>query len=451
MNSTLSRKQFLKAVGGMTLAAHLAGGRASAQETARPNVVLIIADTLRADVLGSYGCKLPTSPELDALAGQSVQFDCVFAPSSWTLPSIGSLLTSQPPRTLGLFKSTHYLQDRWPTLGEALKGAGYQTFGVTANAMINQVAGFGRGFDQYIDADIDWKSEGRRTRTSDEIFRDALQLAGQKSGAPGYLQINIMETHEYYRGAGKLTRAEFENEFPKAPNTGNRREYLQSVRQVSVDSARFVQELSALPGWENTLFVFLSDHGEGLNDHPAVWQSERHGTLLYESMVRVPMLFHHPGGNLKPARVRQAVSLLDMMPTVLARVNVPAPNNLAGRSLQPLLDGRLQDESLPEFLVAETYSEERDKSAVHSISWQYVLNRDMQAGCNERELQRLGVPANGKKTDEIERWPGAAKAMNTYFTQWNKKYPKGESVRVQDVSGDVGDREEQLKALGYLQ
>ncbi|MFT7465403.1 MAG: arylsulfatase A-like enzyme, partial [Pseudohongiellaceae bacterium] len=124
-----------------------------AEEARRPNVVLIIIDTLRADVLSSYGHSADPSPALSRLTADGVQFDSVISQTSWTLPSIGSMLTSQYPRTLGLYAEfDHALPERFVALAEVLNDHGYATFGATANPNINSRAQFDQGFDEYVDS-----------------------------------------------------------------------------------------------------------------------------------------------------------------------------------------------------------------------------------------------------------------------------------------------------------
>lgn len=120
-----------------------------------PNVVLIIIDTLRQDKLSAYGFPEETSPEIDRMAEQGVRFNRVIAQSSWTRPSIGSMLTSQYPRTLGIYKETgEVLPDDFVTIAEALREAGYTTIGATANANINTSFNFQQGFDHYVDSTV---------------------------------------------------------------------------------------------------------------------------------------------------------------------------------------------------------------------------------------------------------------------------------------------------------
>lgn len=449
----LGRRDFLTASAAMAAATLGTASRASAEAAvaplkAKPNIVMIIIDTLRADALGCYGSNVGASPELDAIAKKSVQFNFVTSCASWTLPAIGSLTTGRYPRSVGLFQSTDYLQDVTPSIGQQLKAAGYKTYGITANAMINSVAGFNRGFDRYQDVEINWEAKGMRTVPSDKIFGDAKKLIQDKGDAPAYLQINIMETHEYFRGDGKLTRPEFDNLFPKVTADASRREYFQALRQASIETGAFIDGLRKTPGWENTVFIILGDHGEGLNDHPRVWMSNGHGNLLYRSMVSVPMLWYYPGGNFVPSAINTPVSLLDVAPAILELTGAPAVAAHDGVSLAPFLAGKSLPASRPAF-ITETYGTGIEKIGCHSSTWSYLHNRDLHAGCREYELQKIGAFTDGKHTDVADLHPDAAFRLAKFIDEWQEAHPKLPPVKVSEVS-DPGDRKKELEALGYI-
>src|SRR5262249_312911 len=112
----------------------------------RPNVVVILIDTLRADKLGSYGSPAGASPDLDALAAGGVRFADVIAQSSWTRPSIGSILTSRYPRSLGIEKEQwDIMPDDVETAAKIFHRAGYYTIGATANPNLYKVFNFQGG------------------------------------------------------------------------------------------------------------------------------------------------------------------------------------------------------------------------------------------------------------------------------------------------------------------
>ena len=127
----------------------------------RPDVLLITVDTLRADHLGAYGYRLPTSPNLDRLASHGVRFaDCTVQwPKTW--PSMASLLTGAYPRTTGITQG--YLLERIPDahllLSEVFRRHDYRTGAVVANFNIGVTFGFDQGFDRFVES---WQEAWRR-------------------------------------------------------------------------------------------------------------------------------------------------------------------------------------------------------------------------------------------------------------------------------------------------
>jgi arylsulfatase A-like enzyme len=128
----------------------------AAQATSdRPNVLLISIDSLRRDALGCYGAQLPyapgvsPTPHLDLLAAEGVRLTDAYAPSPWTLPSHVSLLTGMSPLIHGVETDLQTLSSGSPTLAEVLRGSGYRTAGVFSGPYLENLWGFGRGFDRY--------------------------------------------------------------------------------------------------------------------------------------------------------------------------------------------------------------------------------------------------------------------------------------------------------------
>lgn len=434
------------------------------QTRSYPNVVLIIMDTLRADKMGCYGFHDNTSPELDEMAKRGVVFTTVVSQCSWTRPSIGSMLTSLYPRTLGLYKQKNQvLADRFLSLPEILQSCGFRTIGLTANPNINSAFNFHRGFDIYLDSDVVWhwmdRKKGQPTEqtgrlpSAKELFDRALELVQSSAGRPHYVQVNVMEMHEYKKtGRKSLVRPEFSEMFPAARNRG----YLQSLRQLSTDIGGFVKALTSLPGWDDTLFVLTSDHGEGLDDHPDVWHGHLHGGYLYESNIMVPVILYNPNGSLSTQTIDERVRLLDLMPTVLDYLDISIPDSAIGVSLLPLIRHETDSLALPEYFVAETQFGVSDKIAVYSSRWKYIENRDAEfvagrfedQGVNPVELQAVGEKENGRKTDRINSHSAAADPLRSFLQRWESAFPKAEPTpRKKAVS--AAERK-QLESLGYL-
>lgn len=443
------------------IVAILASGCSAPEISAKTNVVVIILDTLRADVLGLYGHELvDASPELDALGDQSVVFERVIAPASWTRPSIGSMLTGLYPRTLGIYKEKwDVLDGRHTQLATYLKRHGYTTIGVTANPNIASSFGFSAGFDAYVDsrAPFGWmrsrpgtsESEGTDQhekppvkRSAAEVFDEAMRLAKEHPHPPYYLQLNVMEMHEWEgvsREDGVLGVERPEGMDPR------RWKYLVMLRKLSTQVQSFVQELSALPDWKDTLFVFVSDHGEGLDDHPGVAGAWRHGFVLYDSNVVVPWFMLHTGGGLAPKRVARQVELLDMTPTILDLLGLPVPSALDGKSLVSLIQDPSRDPKRPPFAITESRFRGTRKIAAIGESSSFFAHRDGWKGTRPYELWIAGesAPLDANRRPRLSQ--GLALALQRWERSHDEVPPSNSNQPVPD------DTVEQLKALGYLE
>ena len=424
-----------------------------------PNIVLIIIDTLRSDRLGCYGFKENLSPEIDEMAAQGVLCENTIAQCSWTRPSI----------------------DRYLILAEVLKANGFRTIGITANPSINSAFNFHQGFDTYIDSWVIWGwmkreadkklvSEENPLPRSDEIFNKLLlhieKMEVEAKSAPVYIQVNIMDVHGPFDNLREEYKHRYENiplERPSRFYPADKLQYIISgtygaIRQVSHDLDKFIKELRSLPGWDNTLFIITSDHGQGLDDHPDVKSSVKHGSILYESQVKVPLIFYHPVGKgqkdyaLKPKRVRQPVRLLDLMPTILEYVGAPIPKSLHGKSFLGILQKENQTLELPGFFVVETSWRKIKKIALYTDEWEYIEHRDEWGeaqGVNKRELQPRGIKENGRLTDKILEEKDIASGLKKLLHSWEKQFT---AVPRSFPRKKIPKKEiNQLKTLGYLE
>lgn len=441
----------LTAVAGLAILA--TGCRRDGETPSRPNIVLIVIDTLRADKLSAYGYSRPTSPDLDQLAAEGVRFANVIAQSSWTRPSLGSLITSKYPRSVGIYKEQlQMLDDRFDTLAESLRAGGYATLGATANPNINSSFGFAQGFDHYTDSDVLWswmqQEPDKRSSTryplpaADEVFDGVLELLDEQGEPPYFLQLNVMEVHEANRVfVRRRVDSTLFNDDPLHT-------YLQAIHLVSAEVGRFVHTLSGRPDWRNTLFVITSDHGEGLTDHPDVAASQGHGDLLYKSQLLVPLILYHPGGDLPDGTIiDQRVRLLDLMPTLLEYAGVTVPGGLDGRSLLPLIRNEGTVSLPPEFIV-ETERKVSEKIGIYTAEWEYIENRERHGGTNPIELQPFGITENGALTDVGSRHPDVLSRLGAALSAWEQAHPKvPPTLRGDEISPS---EREQLRSLGYI-
>src|SRR5262245_32830704 len=164
------------------------------------SVVLLVVDTLRADHLSLHGYARATSPALDRFAARAAVFERAFAPSSWTLPSIGSLLTGRLPGAHGagirISGPAHFarLGDGVPTLAETLGARGYATAAFVANPYLVEAFGLQRGFAVYENAPV----TNKRIRRAPRIFASAQKWLAAQGERPVFLLVHVFDPHMDY-------------------------------------------------------------------------------------------------------------------------------------------------------------------------------------------------------------------------------------------------------------
>jgi len=324
-----------------------AAKQAAAHPLSRPNILLYVIDTLRADHLGVYGYPKPVSPHLDALAAESVVFDRAYAQSGWTRTSVASILTGLPPFAHRVLGRADALPASVPSLAALLQASGYQTAGFVANVNVAPELGFGRGFDTYVPIYLQhdppragWLNEGLLS-----------WLRGRQSGAPFFAYLHSMEPHDPYdppepfhrRFAPHLTTTlrspaaegiaaalarhpEWTQEEIRADFEAL---YDGEIAANDEEIGHLVQALRAAGLYDDTLIVVVSDHGEELLDH-GLWG---HGHSLYSEILHVPLILKLPGGRGAGERRGDTAGHVDILPTLLAAAGVRIPAEVQGRDL----------------------------------------------------------------------------------------------------------------------
>lgn len=327
-----------------------------------PNVLVYLVDTLRADRLGLYGYDRPTSPRLDALARQSIVFDRAYANAPWTLPAVASVFTGLYPWTHGadglgkrIGGPGMALGPGIVTLAESLGGAGYVSAAFFTNGIIGAKTGLGSGFSVYQRIPEDPASEAIHARAG-ALNRTALSWLDQRhSRRPFFLYLHASDPHAPYRPpsaqrqrfaprvpAGDIGSTQAIERLVNAPEAGDERFAAPMSDlydgEVAYTDEAFGELLDALEQrglLQDTLLVFLADHGEALYEHH-VWG---HEWWLYEEVIRIPLLVRLPGMHPAGWRSAEVVQQVDLLPTILEFVGLPIPDGVQGRSLAPILAG----------------------------------------------------------------------------------------------------------------
>jgi arylsulfatase A-like enzyme len=311
---------------------------APTDSTDRPNVLVILIDTLRADHVGAYGYERATTPEIDRqLAQRGVLFERAYAQAPWTLPSVASLFTGvQPGRFLAAQMAAFSLPDDLASLPELMAARGYATAGFVANPTLHAGIGFARGFATFYNPPLTLES---MKRGADDLTPRVEAWLRAHQRQPFFLYAHYIDPHDPYLPPtleGK--RSPFLPDYA-GPVTGDWVHGVYNGRLTLPDPARDVPQMVALYDAEiayvdrhvgrlldaldpeilaRTLVLVTSDHGEELFDHGG-W---KHGQTLYEEQIRVPLVLRWDG-RLEPARREAApVALLDVLPTLAAAAGI---------------------------------------------------------------------------------------------------------------------------------
>ena len=288
-------------------------GRAPATDTpsAKPDLLFVTIDTLRADRVGRG-----LTRTLDALAARGVQFTQARAAVPLTLPSHVTMMTGALPPMHGVHENgTAIFSGTPPPVARQLKDAGYRTAAFVGAYVLDRRFGLAQGFDHYDDQiarDADAVQRLEAERPANEVVdRVVAWLRGVRPGSdrgqtgvrvdsdPIFLWVHLYDPHAPYRGS-----------------------YDEEVKFADAQVGRLLQELRA--AGRDPIVIVAGDHGESLGEH-----GERtHGMLGYEAALRVPVIIAGPG--IAPAQRTNPVSLADIAPTLVA---LSRPNSSGGRSL----------------------------------------------------------------------------------------------------------------------
>lgn len=304
------------------------------------NVVLITIDTLRVDHLGCYGDASIQTPNIDRLAGEGTRFTHAYTTVPVTLPAHAALLTGAfPPATRMHDFTGNNLPASVATLAQVLRIQGYTTAAFIGSAVLDSRFGLNRGFDVYYDH-FDF-SQHREVhldsleRRGDHVIDEALKWLGQNPKRPFFLWVHLYDPHAPYN--------------PPEPFASRyrRRPYDGEIAFADAQVGRLLTFLGRHGVLDTSLLVLTSDHGESLGEHG----EKTHGFFIYDSTLHVPLIIKTPG--VVPRVVRNDVSLVDVMPTLLQALKISMPASVQGRSLLDLILGR--PAANPSNIYAESY------------------------------------------------------------------------------------------------
>jgi len=431
---------------------------AGPEAPAPPNVIIVLVDTLRADHMSLYGYERATTPFIDKFAADAVVFEHARSQANCTFPSVNSLLTSRYP---GVFirqeKGQLGIPEDIPSIAEILKAVGYHTIAVSASHIVratptiyNPSGGFDRGFNTFVEGCV-WRHGACVNR---RVFAQ-LDLVQ----APFFMYIHYMEPHEPYlppenysrRFAGDYKGHDFiatgdpnpiaemlYDEGPELDITDGDIQHLvdlydDEIRYFDRVFRRLVQNLEERGLLDHTLIVFAADHGEEFMEHGHV----KHCRGVWNTLTHVPLIFRFPdtGGG---RRISSAVQNLDVVPTILDYLGIESEGiGLEGVSLRPLIEDRE-----PTQIFA--FTDSGKYRAVDDGLFHLILD-----GAN-RSVTLFDVRSDPLEQHDVHHDnPSELGPLGIALDRWLEV--SGQRVRFDRAIAEAKTKEEELRALGYLE
>jgi len=398
---------------------------ASETPTGARSLVLVTIDTLRADRVGAYGWRQARTPAIDAIAARGALFERVYSAAPITLTSHASLLTGVYPPRHGARHNGMRVRDDVPTLAGVLRERGFATAAFVAAFPLDHRFGLNRGFDTYSDA-LPRGPDGRlqNERPGRAVVDDALSWLRTRSPQERlFLWVHLFEPHAPYEAD------------PARPGSGSRsvsERYDDEIARADLQVARLMDGLASRRA--STVVVVASDHGEAFGEHGEVG----HSVFVYDITLRVPLVMTGPGVRAG-VRVSEPISLVDVVPTVLALVRVDGPP-VDGKSLVPTFEGRPIGKRL---LYAESFAPLLDFgwSSLRSVR----LGDDKYIAAPKPELYDVGHDASEAR-NVISSNPAMARSLARQVDGMSSaELPDADTSRAADKEASA-----RLQSLGYL-
>ena len=400
------------------------------------NVLLVTLDTLRADRLGCYGCQGVETPVIDGLAAGGVRFTDAIAPAPMTLPSHSTILTGLYPPRHGVRDNGKFrLDEGHLTLAEHLKRAEYETGAFIGSFVLDRRYGLGQGFDVYDDQMADSRRfsgvHGGSPQRPGNIVTDAalewLTTHNEETpNAPLFAWVHLFDAHTPYD--------------PPEPFATTYRDsrYLGEVAFVDHQIGRLVAFLRERSLLDQTLIVIVGDHGEGLGEH----NEDTHSRLIYETTMRVPMIWYCPEllGDSQVVADR-VVSLADVTPTILDLLGLDPSVTPDGVSL---LDPRPPENRA---VYIETIAPQLNHGWSPLFGLRRLLDKYIEAprpeyfdlATDARELRNRYSTANDQ-----------AMALKESLAQMRRQFETIAGGTDSSVPAGLEEAKEKLAALGYV-
>jgi arylsulfatase A-like enzyme len=411
---------------------------------AKPNIILITADSLRANHLTCYGYPQPTSPHIDSMACQGVLMENMYAAGIPTQPSHTTIFTGQHALKHGVVAhgGKAKLARGTPWVPEMLLEDGYTTCAV--DTLFRERIWFGRGYEYVIDPSLHHLFYA--SVTQEELNARAIQwIETVPNGKPFFMFIHYWDVHYPYTPPDRLRGLFYNGGNPTDKNNHALDEwwdhpvgamardswlrtsnglitdpnyvtalYDREIRYLDEGLAALQASLDRLGIGDNTMIALQADHGESMTEHRICY--DHYG--LYDNVLRVPFIVRWPAGGLKGGtRIGPFHQLTDVAPTILDAAGVSEmPEDLDGQSLLPMMRGEQEPTGYDRILGLE--STWQAKYCLRNSRYKFILARQPDLlGNPDRELYDLDDDP-GEDHNIAAEQPKLAAEMETELEAW---------------------------------
>jgi choline-sulfatase len=399
-----------------------------------PNVILITLDTTRADRMGFLGSHLGLTPNLDAVAHDSLIFSSAYAHVPLTTPSHATALTGTYPQFNHLGDLGNALAKDTPYLPALLHLRGYATAAFVGSQVLDPdsaaAPGFDRGFDTY-DAGFHSRAEDEDRYSSEErragtVVDHALLWLRQQQHRPFFLWVHLYDPHDPYDPPEP-----FKAKYASAPYDGE-------IAYMDACLGKFFGALKSAGLYNSSVIAIVADHGEAFGEHG----EQSHGFFLYDETLHVPLLLKTPGNHRGGAPVSRRVGLVDVAPTLLHVAGFQVPPAMQGVSLLGQERSQAPAGDLP------IYSETNYPQRAFGWSWlrSWRAGKYLYVDAPRRELYDESRDPNALH-NLADVSPAVADTLQTQLDEFRRKTTAADSGRSANVTPQQA---EQLQALGYL-
>jgi len=343
-------------------------GRGSPGGSGPPAVIVIMADAIRADHLGSYGYARDTTPVLDRLAAGGVRFEDVVAQATWTKVSAPSILTSLYPRSHTVRDVSDRLPSSANTLAEIYRAAGYATLSFSSISFTGAATNLHQGFEELHEATS--RTGRNRNKSARQFIDRLLPWLDLHQDVPFFVFLHLFDPHGPYEPrppydtlwadpAGRPAheeriaevRRQIDSPFLRGQVMPSQTDldaagidteaflayrlgwYDGSIRGMDTEIGRLLERVQTLGLTDRVVVAVVGDHGEEFLEHGRSW----HGHSVYGELTQVPLTIWAPGRLPEGRSVKETVRTIDLMPTLLELSGLAVPEGLQGQSLRPLV------------------------------------------------------------------------------------------------------------------